>query len=312
MKVVLIGMGLLLISVVSGAQPSFVVAQLNGSGFYTRSAQKIPLKIGSPLTAADEMTLNGRAVATLVCDNYATFTLRAGNTSKVYSLGSCVDSCKDKRRSTSIGFIRYIWQQLTTQPAEGAEDNNEHGSVTGAVIRSPVLIPIDGYDAIPGLIRFYQRDYAVKWTVMDTSFRRDLAVFGMSDSINPVLQFPVTDQFRIKDIRRQLPAGNDTVYWTILIDGKEILDRKTLIFLTEGAYQLLQTQVPMPRKMDSIERGGPTPGELEFLTGYYLELKHVYGEAAQFYNLAVIHSPNTPFFRTSKRNLDHIFDFTTH
>ncbi len=68
----------LLLSCTGGwAQPTFLVVQLSGSGFYNRSGQKIALKIGTTLMPYDVVDLKAGTMLTMVCNNYADFQLAA-------------------------------------------------------------------------------------------------------------------------------------------------------------------------------------------------------------------------------------------
>jgi hypothetical protein len=285
------------------AQPSFLVVQLSGSGYYTRSDQKIALKIGTTLMPYDIVDLKAATRLTMVCNNYASFHLAALRAPATIALKKYMDSCPAVP-GTTTGFLRYLWQALNTAPVETVEDQDENSTVTGAATRSIETNAVSGYESIPGRIRFYRQDYGVRWTVNDTSAKLELAFFASADSVTPVLRLAVKDRFRPGEIKKQLPREMEKLHWTLLIDGQEAFGRKTLEFLTDEAY----------RQLLVLPATDPTPvgAELQFLLGYFLEWHGVYGEADHYYRLALEESPRNPFFLESRVDLEQHFLFPSH
>jgi hypothetical protein len=291
----------LLLSCTGGwAQASFLVVQLSGSGYYNRSSQKIALKIGTTLMPYDVVDLKAGTMLTMVCNNYAEFQLAALRAPVTIALKKYSDSCPGAPSATT-GFFRYLWSALTTGPAETGEDADDNMTVTGASTRSMESTAVTDFELIPRRIRFYRRDFGVRWMVNDTSAKFELAFFSPADSVNPVLRVGVKDRFGPGAVQKQLPPGMAKVYWTLLIDGQEALPRKMLEFLTDEGYRQL---LVLPGKDPA-----PTGADRQFLLGYFLELHGVYGEADYYYRLATEGSPKISFFLDSRQYLEHRFVF---
>jgi hypothetical protein len=299
MKTSLFFIFLLLASLISLGQTSFLVVQLKGSGYYSRSNTRIPLKIGSSLTSDDEVMLKEKSMFTLVCNNYGTTTLQSGNAIKKISLHSYVDSCRNNKNTSTTGYMKYIWRALTTRPVNDESEEGSDNEVAGAITREVGVVPIAGYESIPGLIRFFKRNFAVKWTVLDNSCKLEIAIFSMNDSVIPILKFPVKNKFQIVDLKKNLPSGLEKINWTILIDGKVQLGRKIIEFTSGDSI----------RSQLNEQDTGLSNTEKYFLKGYFLEREHYYGEADYYYQLTLHNAPDNSFFRTSKTILESKFDF---
>jgi hypothetical protein len=300
MKNALCWMSLFLSCTGGRAQTSFLVVQLSGSGYYNRSDQKIALKIGTTLMPYDVVDLKAGTRLTMVCNNYADFQLAAVRAPVAIALKKYTDSCPGAPSATT-GFFRYLWQALTTGPAETGENDNDNMTVTGASTRSMESAAVSDFEPIPGRIRFYRRDFAIRWKVNDTAAKLELVFFSPADSVTPVLRVGVKDHFAPGAVQKQLPSGMAKVYWTLLVDGQEVFVRKTLEFLTDEGYRQL---LALPGK-DPV----PTGADRQFLLGYFLELHGVYGEADQYYRRALEEGPKNSFYADSRRYLEHRFVF---
>ena len=72
-------------------------------------------------------------MVTLICNEVAMFTLKTPGT---YTLSRLADSCKVTNSSMSANYVKYVWNQLTTNTGSPGSNRKAYMNTVGAVTRS--------------------------------------------------------------------------------------------------------------------------------------------------------------------------------
>ncbi len=281
----------LLISTMTLAQEDFLAYKVTGTVNSIVQAKETRIKVGKVLSRTALVKIEKNSNLMLVCGNSSNAILLQEGT---HSLDKLYASCNTPKNSMTSKYLSYVWWQFTHPNASKEEERRRNSSSAGAVLRGCTEIEF----LSPDTVAYFQEDVILKWKTGSTA-TKEIAIYGYEKGTLPLFKIPVTkNYFHLDSIKNRLETSTD-YYWTVLVNGSEICERK--LIQVWGVDDMARLRSDFNNEM----LPGLDSAELNYMLGYYLEQNHLAGEAYGSFKKALADSPRTTRYkRTVKRYKD--------
>lgn len=302
MKIIL----LLLLSVISfitEAQTpySFFVFSIKGSGYYNRDKYRIPIKIGTPLSENDDLILLPGSEVKIICNNYTLFTITSNDIHPI-PISNYTDSCKAENSSSTMQFLKFVWNHLKAEDADVANNKNDYLNEYGAVSRG---CPDSIFSDLPDTILLYKKPLQIKYTPVDSSAKYKLKIFENSTNKFPVITVNLIHNYFYLSISLITKLSNETnYYYSFTRNGQEFCERKLLKKLNDRSMNLLLQSIEKSEGFEKLSLNNK-----RFTIAYFYEKHHLPTEAYVYYKELFRASQNDSLIREEKMNLERFFGF---
>ena len=155
---------------------SFLVYSFKGNVTVLENKAETPAKVGRLLNSNASIKLPAGAVATLICNENAMFTVKKSGS---YALTLFKDSCKVSTGSVSSNYVKYVWSQMTKSSGSPGSNRKAFMNNVGAVTRSVNNIWID-----PRLdtLNYVSGDFPLSWKSYAEADDFDFFLFKTNDA----------------------------------------------------------------------------------------------------------------------------------
>jgi hypothetical protein len=266
---------------------SFLVYSFKGNVTVVENKAETPAKVGRLLNGNASIKLPAGAVATLICNENAMFTVKKSGS---YALTQFKDSCKVSTGSVSSNYVKYVWSQMTKSSGSPGSNRKAFMNNVGAVTRSVNNIWID-----PRLdtLNYVSGDFPLSWKSYAEADDFDFFLYKTNDG-SPAFFKTTVDKLKIPITKfaAQLTPGN-TYYWTAAVKGEVNEEIKTLNYVTKSAFDALL--VELKNSIGAYESEAEQAYRLAFL----LEDLHYLAQAYEQYTKAAKLAPTNPLYRST-------------
>ena len=278
----------LLTTVILQAQDnSFLLYSFKGNVTVIENKSESAAKVGRVLNSTASLKLSSGAVATLICNESAMFTVtKPGN----FALSQFGDSCKVKNSSVSANYVKYVWAQMTKSSGTPGSNRKAFMNNVGAVTRSVNNIWID-----PRLdtVNYVSGDFPLSWKSYAEAEEFEFSLFKTNDG-SPAFYKTTVDKLKvpITKFSAQLTPGN-TYFWTAAVKGEVNEEIKTLNYITKANFEALL------KDLKSGIGAYESEAEQAYRLAFMLEDLHYLSQAYEQYTKAAKLAPTNPLYRST-------------
>jgi hypothetical protein len=259
---------------VSLGQNKFLAYSVTGKVYYSlKGKKKSSLRIGKVIPETALVTVETGAKLVLVCEQAsAPVTLSKGE----YRLTSFRSSCDPQTQSATSNYLKYVWWQMTNPKGTTEEEKNRSRNSAGAVSRGCPGVEFN----VPDTLNYYKEDILLSWKVFAPGSRAEFALYQDGASPIPLLVLsPRNEELHLDSLRNWLEPGHP-YYWTILLDGNQVCERKLLQVWEQENFEEHVAELEKQLIVDVSE------AERAYQMGFLLEQEGFFGEAYQYYRQA--------------------------
>lgn len=273
------------------AQGRFLAYRVSGTVTYEQQGKTGSLKIGKVLPASAEVTVGPNSSLVMICEEASKpMSFGPGR----YMLGAFSAFCNPDDQSITASYLKYVWWQMTHPSRSQEDERKRNASAAGAVSRG-----CPGVDFLVGdTLNYYRENLVLRWKVHAPASRSEFALF--SDARSPVALAKLKvkgGRIRTDSLENFLQPGVP-LYWTVLLDGNEVCERRLVQVWDENNFREWFKTVE-----NSLLPGG---GEAEknYQLGYIMEINHFPGEALRFYREALRREPKEKRYRLTVKRME--------
>jgi len=266
---------------------SFLLYSFKGNVTVVENKIESAAKVGRILTSNATLKLPTGAVATLICNESAMFTITKKGS---FALNQFGDSCMVKGGSVSSNYVKYVWAQMTKSSGSPGSNRKAFMNNVGAVTRSVNNIWID-----PRLdtMNYVSGDFPLSWKSYAEAEDFEFFLYKSNDG-SPAFYKTSVDKLKIpiSKIAGQMSQGN-TYYWTAAVKGEENEEIKTLNYVTKETYETLLKEIKAAVGAYESE------AEQAYRIAFMLEDLHYLSQAYDHYVKAAKLAPTNPLYRST-------------
>lgn len=280
---------LVLFAVAINAQDnSFLLYSFKGNVSIVENKIESKARVGKIMNGAAVIKVPSGAIATLICNEAAMFTLKKAGT---YTLSQFKDSCAMSTSSVSSNYVKYVWNQMTSH-GEGSPGSNRKMfmNTVGAVSRSVNNIWID-----PRLdtINYTGGEFPLSWKSYADAKEFEFFLYDKPEGGTPMYKTVVSKlKISIPTFSGRIRPGS-TYYWTSAVKGEENDEIKVLNFVEKSVVDDL---------IAKLKNEGPAfenQAEQAYRIAFALEDARYLSDAYQYYLKATALDPNIALYRST-------------
>jgi hypothetical protein len=262
----------------------------------------IPLKIGTSLSGNDQLTLNVNAEVKIICNNYTLFTVTAGKSELKVPVKNYSDSCRDQNQSMTANMLKYIWVRFKNEEQNDSHpDRNSNLQEYGAAMRG---CTDSAFKFLPDSIAVFRKGISIKYYPTDSLGEYTLNLYTDQTGGIPHARIHLThNRFDLANTANHGLDADINYYYSVIRNGIEHCNRKCLLKLSDRMVAGLINDQKNVQEYKDLSQDGK-----DFVTGYFLEQHHLFGEAMEYYDQSLKTNPKNDLATTSKKRILEYFD----
>jgi len=266
---------------------NFLLYSFKGNVSVVENKVESKAKIGKMLTSTVTLKIADGAVATLICNEAAMFTIKKAGS---YSLTQFKDSCETHSSSFTSNYVKYVWNQMTTSHGSPGSNRKAFMNTVGAVSRSINNIWID-----PRLdsINYSGGDFPLSWKSYADAKEFEFVLYTNPAGGSPLYKNTLEKmKIPINTFASKIKPGN-TYYWTSAVKGETNDEIKILNYVPKSVYDAV---------VNKLKAEGPayeSEADQAYRIAFGLEDARYLAEAYQYYTKAAALQPDNTLYRST-------------
>jgi len=284
-KILFLILVVLWVGVASAQDNSFLLYSVKGNVSVIENKVESKAKIGKTLNGDAVIKVPTGAMATLICDEAAMFTLSKPGS---YTLSKLTDSCSSHTGSVSSNYVRYVWNQMTHTSSSPGSNRKAFMNNVGAVTRDVYPVWID-----PRLdtVNYTGSDFPLTWKCFSDVKEFQFLLYN-PDNLDKAIFTKMVDKVKIPISSIQIIKPGNSYRWVSFLKDQpaETPMYRVLNYVTKEQYEKVLNAIK------AQGAPGESPAEQAYRVGFLLEDAHYLAEAYQYYTKANTLDPNNGLY----------------